>query len=297
MSAERYHRNILLFGEEGQRRIRGTKVVVAGAGGLGSPLAQHLALLGVGEAALVDDEELDETNRNRFVGARHDDPVPGSLKVALAARLMREINPDVRAVECRAALVSPEAFALVKAADWVFGCFDEDGPRFILNELCAAYAKPYIDLASDVPDDKSYGGRVCVALDGEGCPHCLGLLDEKDVRRYLTPAQEQARIDAIYGIASAALGRTGPSVAPHNGVIAALGATEFMVGVTGLRRPARLLQYRGHVGTVTVVKDPPHPDCYYCSGIRGQGAAADVERYLNMPHLRTPRLRADTQQL
>lgn len=93
--AARYDRNVRLFGEEGQRKLLSTRVVIAGAGGLGSPSAQHLALLGVGKIALIDDDELDETNRNRFVGARHNDPVPGSSKVALAARLIKEINPDI----------------------------------------------------------------------------------------------------------------------------------------------------------------------------------------------------------
>ncbi len=76
---ERYDRNARLFGNEGQRKIRQTKVAVVGVGGLGSPLVQHLALLGIGEAALIDDDELDETSRNRWGGRpsrRHRD-VPG----------------------------------------------------------------------------------------------------------------------------------------------------------------------------------------------------------------------------
>lgn len=285
----RYDRNIRLFGEEGQQKLRAAKVVLAGAGGLGSPLAQHLALLGVGQVGVIDDEELDDTNRNRFVGARHDDPVPGSFKVALVARHIREINPDVDVVECMSALVSPESFDLIKKADYVFGCFDGDGPRFILNELCAAYVKPYIDLASDVPDAKSYGGRVCICWDGNGCLHCLHELDNDAVRRYLTSTEAGDRIDAIYGINRTALGRIGPSVAPLNGVIASLAAMEFMVAVTGLRPAVRFLDYKGHLGTVSNRRDQPDSECYYCKCVRGQGAAAEVERYLNMPHLRAPR--------
>src|SRR5688572_20782686 len=138
---ERYHRSMLLFGAEGQRRLRQTAVAVVGIGGLGSAVAQHLALLGVGSIALIDGEELDETNRNRFIGARHDDPVPGSQKVDLAHRLVQETNPAVTSEPIPYDLVSSEAFAAIKAACWVFGCFDEDGPRAVLNELCAAYEK------------------------------------------------------------------------------------------------------------------------------------------------------------
>lgn len=283
---DRYHRSILLFGAEGHAKLRSTSVVVIGAGGLGSPLAQHLALLGVQKIASVDEEELDETNRNRFVGARHTDPVPGSKKVALVDRLIRETNPDVQSVPIPYGLVSEQAFSAVKEANWIIGCLDEDGPRAILNELCAAYSKPYIDFASDVPSPGIYGGRVCVSLNGNGCLDCLNLLDGKAVRRYMETAEQREEEDAIYGIGKYALERKGPSVSPINGVIAALGATEFMVAVTGLRTPTLLQEYRGWESKVVVIKDEPRPDCPGCKGIWGKGAAADVERYLRIPHLR-----------
>lgn len=284
-TSARYDRNIRLFGEEGQRKLGETKVALVGVGGLGSPLAQHLALLGVRQVALVDDEELDESNRNRFIGARHDDPVPGSPKVELAARLIREINPDVGAIPLKYNLVTPEAFDAVRRADWVFGCFDEDGPRAILNELCAAQARPYIDLASDVPEPGIYGGRVCVARDGNGCLSCLGQLDQQDVRRYLATDEELAREDAVYGVPQAALGEAGPSVSPVNGVIAALAATEFMVAVTEMRSPRRVIEYRGHLSKVFVINKDPAADCYYCKEIRGKPDRADVERFLEIPQL------------
>lgn len=284
--ADRYHRNILLFGAEGQRKLRSTAIAVMGVGGLGSPLVQHLTLLGVKRIISVDDQELDETNRNRFIGARHTDPVPGSKKVALIDRLIKEINPDVESIPLSYELVSEQAFSAVKSADWVFGCFDEDGPRAILNELCAAYAKPYIDLASDVPSPGIYGGRVCVALNGNGCLDCLGLLDRKAVRRYFETKEQLEEEDRIYGIARDALEQQGPSVSPLNGVIAALGSTEFMVAVTGLRAPTRLQEYRGWESKVVVVKDEPRPDCLCCKGNRGKGPEADIERYLQLPRFR-----------
>jgi molybdopterin/thiamine biosynthesis adenylyltransferase len=284
---ERYDRNIRLFGEDGQRKLRQTNVVMIGVGGLGSPLVQHLALLGIGGITPVDDEELDETNRNRFVGARYDDPVPGSPKVTIAARLVREIDPQIAVTPVQASLVSEEAFAAVKQADWVFGGFDEDGPRSILNELCAAYAKPYVDLASDVPEPGVYGGRICVASDGGGCLHCLDALDARDVQNYLSTESEKAGWAAIYGIPHDALREAGPSVSPINGVVAALAATEFMVAVTGMRPPQRLINYYGHVPKLTTAR--PKPDCYYCKGIRGKPDEADAERFLRMPHLRKRR--------
>lgn len=283
--SDRYHRNILLFGAAGQEKLRNTSVVVVGVGGLGSPLIQHLALLGVKRVTSIDDEELDNTNRNRFVGAKHTDPVPGSPKVSLAHRLIQDINPDVESVALRAGLVSEEAFAAVKAGDWVIGGFDCDGPRFVLNELCAAYDKPYIDMASDVPESGIYGGRVCVSLNDDGCLDCLNLLDRKAIRRFFETEEYRDGEDAIYGIAKDTLKEKGPSVSPINAVVAGLAATEFMAAVTGLRPPTRLQEYRGWQSKVAVIVDEPRADCPCCKGIRGKGRAADIERYLLISHL------------
>ena len=281
--SKRYDRNIRLFGAEGQRKLLATKVTVIGVSGLGSPVAQHLALLGTGSVTLIDHEELDETNRNRFVGARQKDPIPGSPKVSLSGRLIREINPDVNVTEIQTELRSEEAFAAVKNADIVFGCFDDDGPRAILNELCAAYLKPYIDLASDVTSPGAYGGRVCVAWEGDGCLSCMEELDNQAVQLYLQSDGQRKVRDRIYGVNRGALAEKGPSVSPLNGVVASLGVMEFMMAVTGMRKPFKLLNYRGHLGTVTVSKSEPQPGCYICKGVRGQGKNASVERYLVRP--------------
>jgi molybdopterin/thiamine biosynthesis adenylyltransferase len=284
-SRVRDSRSILLFGVEGQRKLRSTSVVVAGVGGLGSAVVEHLALLGVAQITTIDSEELDETNRNRFIGARASDPVPGTPKVLIADRLIKEIDPDVRSIPIKRSIVSAEAFEAVRNADWTIGCFDDDGPRAVLNDVTAAYGKSYIDLASDVPEPGIYGGRVCVSINGDGCIDCLSLLDRKAVRRYLESPEQRAAEDAIYGISAEALEEKGPSVSPINGVVAAIGAVEFMVAVTGLRRPTRLQEYRAHLSKVVVTTDEPRSGCPRCKGVWNTGSAADVERYLRLAHL------------
>ncbi|MDX2186712.1 MAG: ThiF family adenylyltransferase [Opitutaceae bacterium] len=287
MSSDRYERSIRLFGKEGQDKLRATRAVVVGVSGLGSPLVQHLALLGIAHITLVEPEELDDTNRNRFVGARADDPVPGSPKTMLAARLIRETNPDVGVLPLQQGLVSVEAFAAIRQTDWVFGCLDHDGPRFVLNELCSAYEKVYLDMASDVVVGGAYGGRVCVADGRNGCLVCRDLLDFDDVRHWLESPEDQAVREAIYGVNREVLDGRGPSVAPLNGVIASLGAMEFMVGVTGMRRSRGCLNYRAHMATVsdaTALERKAY--CPYCAD-RGNAAAFDPERYLRMSHLLT----------
>jgi molybdopterin-synthase adenylyltransferase len=282
---ERFARSIALFGSEGQQRLRAASAAVVGAGGLGSFVLMELALLGLGRLFPIDDEDLSNSNRNRYVGAWHDDPAPGSAKVNLAGRHIHLIDPRIRLVPIAKSLFSEEAFAAIREADYVFGCLDDDGPRLVLNELCAAYEKPLFDLASDVPEPGIYGGRICAAWDGTACPYCLGEIDIKAAQRYLASDAERENEDAIYGIQRGVLGETGPSVVSINGVVASLAVTEFMVAVTGMRKPALLMTYRGHDSIVTKLREPPSHDCYYCKGLRGQGAKADVERYLRMPHL------------
>lgn len=285
---ERDLRNIALFGAEGQRRLRSARVLVIGGGGLGSSLTQHLALLGVGGISIVDDEELSESNRNRFVGARYSDPVPGTPKVDILARMIEEIDPTIEAQAIPKALLSPEAFQAVRASDWVFGCFDEDGPRAILNELCAAYDKPYVDLASDVPEPGIFGGRIVFSLPQRGCLLCLGVLDQKDLRRFFATDQELAADDRIYGVKREQLAERGPSVSPMNGVVASLAAAEFMVSATGVREPNVYVEYRGHQGKVIPQSDRPKPDCPVCAS-RGRGSLAAVERYLELSYLQERR--------
>lgn len=91
----------------------------------------------------------------------------------------------------------------------------------------------------------------------------------------------------MYGIRRSALGETGPSVVSINGVVASLAVTEFMAAVTGLREPARHLEYRGHLGTVSKRIDKPSAGCYLCEGLRGLGDAAQLERYVGLVELRS----------
>lgn len=280
---DRLDRNIRFFGREGQDKMRSATVVVVGCGGLGTHVGQQLALYGVGGLRPIDDEELDVTNKNRYVTARATDPIPGSPKVDLFERMVWEIDPSIAMIKVNGPLLSAEAFEAIKTADYVFGCLDNEGSRLILTELCAAYARPYFDLASDiVPGDSPYyGGRVCIAWNGNGCPVCLDVIDTKDAQRELADTHVQKDMDAIYGVHRVLLGEKGPSVVSVNGVIASLAVTEFMVAVTGIRPPQRLLTYHGNRGIVTSSADTPSANCYYCQGIRGKGAQSGVERLLS----------------
>ena len=176
--------------------------------------------------------------------------------------------------------VMPTADA-VKAADVVFGCFDKEAPRLILTELCAAYGRNYVDVASDVLPGypPEWGGRVCTSWDGAGCLVCLDELDVDEAGRQLAGPEGEERRRVIYGVETELLAGGGPSVVSVNGVVASLAVTEFMAGITGLRNPHPLLTYRGSAGIVSKRVDPL-PGCYYCAAVRDRREAADVERYI-----------------
>lgn len=278
---DRFARHTPLFGAEGQQKIRATRVTIVGVGGIGSHVVQQLAFIGVEDLTLVEPEELDATNRNRFIGSRHDDPVPGTRKLDIADRLVKSVEPTAHVQRVPETLVSHAGYDAVKAADVVFGCFDKEAPRLILTELCAAYRRNYIDVASDVipGSPPEWGGRVCTSWNGAGCLVCLDELDVDEAGRQLAGPEGEEQRRAIYGVATTLLAGGGPSVVSVNGVLASLAVTEFMAGVTGLRDPIPLLTYRGWAGIVSKRADPL-PDCYYCGMVRGKREAADVERYL-----------------
>jgi hypothetical protein len=282
ITEERFERQMRLFGPVGQARIGAGRVVVVGNGGLGTHVDQQLSFLGVKKLGLVDAQEVKRSSGNRYVGLRHDDPIPGTLKVDVCERVVHAIDPAIEVEKVADTLVSEKAFAAIIRADYVFGCLDNEGARLILTELCSAYAKPYFDLASDVmPGERpEYGGRVCVAWDGNGCLVCRGVLDMKEANTQLAGLDARKDEENIYGVNRKFLGETGPSVVSINGAIASIAVTEFMAAVTGTRRPFGLLNYYAHLGRMTTSRDEPKPDCYYCKQIRGMREAAEVERYI-----------------
>ena len=282
MTNDRFDRQVRFFGQEGQERLAAAHVTVVGVGGLGSHVVQQLVFLGVRAIAPIDARELDLTNRNRLVGVREDDPIPGTRKVDIAERTAKAIDSSIGVDKVFDSFVSKRGFAALIGTDYVFGCLDLEGARLVLTELCATYAKPYVDVSSDILPGVpvNYGGQVCIAWSGNGCLSCMNVLDRARAAVELAGPEERRRRADIYGISSDLLDDTGPSVVSINGAIASLAVTEFMLGITGLRAPNRLLTYHGRTGKVTVSTDDPAPDCYYCKGLWGTGDSADVQRYL-----------------
>jgi hypothetical protein len=242
-----------------------------------------LAYLGVGKFVLIDHEQLDITNKNRYVTAYADDPVPGSKKVDLARRHIYLINPQAEVLVIPRPLRSRQAFEEIALVDYVFGCLDNDASRLVLNELCSAYRRPYFDLATEIIAGPRlvYGGRVFVAWGNTGCLVCRGLLDLTEARIDLDSAPARQDHANLYGLPTGLLAGAGPSVVSLNGVVASLAVTEFGVAVSSIRAPHALLTYRADLGRVTLSADKPATDCYYCKEVYGVGKEANIERYVS----------------
>ena len=133
---ERYARHIILqeVGGHGQAKLLDSKVLVVGAGGLGSPLVMYLAAAGVGVIAVVDDDVVDLSNLQRQV--LHRTSRIGQPKVESARRAVAEINPEVRLIPHRERLGAANVMALIGKYDLVADGSDNFETRFLLNDAC-----------------------------------------------------------------------------------------------------------------------------------------------------------------
>jgi molybdopterin-synthase adenylyltransferase len=262
---DRFSRQVALFGPDGQRKLRETRALIVGLGGLGSHVAQQLTFLGVPDETLIDHDIITGSSRNRVIGARPADVAAKTPKVDVAKRLILEIDPEATVVTYTVKLEhAHDAFA---DRTVVFGCVDNDLVRLQLTELTARHRIPYFDLASDTGIDNqgapTYGGRIVFGA-GSRCLHCLGLLDPEDIRRARLPEDARRAHDETYGIKQSALAGTGPAVVSVNGAVAALAVTEFMGWITRIREPAAQLVYYGEKRAVRRSTDEGDPDCPYC---------------------------------
>ncbi len=141
---ERYGRQTMLpeIGVEGQERLRRARVLIVGAGGLGSPISLYLAGAGVGRIGLVDDDKVSASNLHRQV--LYAEAEEGLPKAVLAARRLRALNSgvDVRPYGCR--LTPDNAAAMVRDYDVVVDACDNYRTRYLMDDTCRAQVKPYV---------------------------------------------------------------------------------------------------------------------------------------------------------
>lgn len=142
--AKRYHRQVLLpeIGEEGQRRLSNARVLVIGAGGLGSPLLQYLASAGVGTIGIVEFDRVEESNLHRQVLFTEADI--GKSKAHAAAALLRSQNADIKINVHELYLTAATALQVLDGYDIVADGSDNLPTRYLVNDACVLAAKPLV---------------------------------------------------------------------------------------------------------------------------------------------------------
>ena len=165
----RYARHLVLpeVGLAGQRRLKSARVLVVGAGGLGSPVALYLAAAGVGTLGLVDFDEVDATNLQRQI--LHGESDVGRLKLDSARDRLAETNPHVEVVAHEARLSSGNAPSVLADYDVVVDGTDNFPTRYLVNDACVMLGKPNV-----YGSVHRWEGQVSVfATEGGPCYRCL----------------------------------------------------------------------------------------------------------------------------
>jgi adenylyltransferase/sulfurtransferase len=167
--AMRYARHLALpeVGASGQARLGAARVLVVGAGGLGSPAALYLAAAGVGTLGIVDADRVELSNLQRQI--LHDTPGVGEEKVASAARRLRALNPDVRIEPHPVRLEPTNALELLRGYDLVVDGSDNLATRYLVNDACLTLGIPWVYGAVE-----RWIGHVAIfAAPGGPCFRCL----------------------------------------------------------------------------------------------------------------------------
>jgi molybdopterin/thiamine biosynthesis adenylyltransferase len=240
---ERYSRHLLIpeVGEEGQRKLLDAKVLLLGAGGLGSPTALYLAAAGVGTLGIVDNDDVDLSNLQRQV--IHTTARIGVPKVDSAEEAIHAINPDVEVVKYKTRLDASNIVEIISGYDVVVDGADNFPTRYLLNDATVRLQIPVVSASI-----LGFEGQLSVFKPYEGpCYRCL------------YPAPPPAELAPSCG-ANGVLG-----VLP--GTMGLLQATEVIKLIIGTGEPlvGRLLLYDALAATFTELKVRRDEDCPICS--------------------------------
>lgn len=234
----RYDRQMMIWGwgEAGQAKLKASRVFIAGAGGLGSPVAIYLAVAGVGEMRIVDADKVELSNLNRQI--LHSDGRVDQLKSASAEKTLKELNPRLKVVAYAEYLDEHNVERLVGGADIIVDCLDNFETRYVLNRYAIRHRVPLVHGAI-----WGMTGQVTFLHPPQtGCLRCL--VPEP-------PPKE-----------------TFPVLGATPGVIGCLQAMETLKYLTGVGDPlkGRLLILDGEGMEFNVVQVKQAADCPECGG-------------------------------
>ena len=166
---ERYSRHIILkeVGAKGQKKLLNSKVLIIGAGGLGTPVALYLAAAGVGHIGIVDADEVDLSNLQRQV--IHSTADIGKAKVKSAKESMVAINPDVEVTTYRMFVDASNVRELIREYDFIIDGTDNFPAKFLINDACVLEKKPFSHAGII-----RFQGQLMTYVPGEGpCYRCV----------------------------------------------------------------------------------------------------------------------------
>ncbi len=165
---QRYSRHIIMpnVGSAGQRKLVNAKVLVVGAGGLGSPASLYLALAGVGTIGIIDFDVVDVSNLQRQI--LHSDTDVGRRKVISAKETLQAHNPEVNVLVHEDPINADNAMDIIPDYDVVVNGADNFATRYLVNDAAYLAGKPLVDGAILVFD-----GQAATYIPGEGCYRCL----------------------------------------------------------------------------------------------------------------------------
>lgn len=278
---ERFARQVLLFGEVGQRRLRELTVAVVGLGGGGSLIAQSLAHLGVGGIILIDYDIVKRLNLSRIVGATPRDI--GKLKVDIAARLVRSIDPSITVAAFSGDVTYAEDAKVITGADVVFLSTDTAFARHAVNLICHQYLIPFFQVGAKVSTSRD-GQQITQIhvtdrpfLFTSGCMHCAGIIPMDQLQREQQDEETNRAQDYL-----GAGGRDieDPSVITLNSIATSLATTDFLFTVTGLAQdpsPEALVFYPLERAMRSRTAQA-RPGCPYCDpvGVLSARARGDL---------------------
>jgi len=244
---ERYARQLVLpeVGATGQRRLQDARVLLVGAGGLGSPAALYLAAAGVGHLTLVDDDRVERSNLQRQV--LHRDADAGAAKVCSGVAALRALNPTVEVTGRDVRLTADNARELLAGQHVVIDGSDNFATRYVLNDACVALGLPLVHGSVF-----RFEGQVSVfwpARPGEPGP-CYRCLHPEPPPPELAPSCAEA---GVLGVVP--------------GIIGVLQATETLKLLLGAGVPlvGRLLHYDGLRGSFDEFEVSRDPGCRTCA--------------------------------
>ncbi len=240
---ERYSRHFALdeIGVSGQEKLREAKILVIGAGGLGSPAALYLAAAGVGTLGIADADCVELSNLQRQI--LHGEKDIGTAKTASAKTALEDLNPGTEVLTFQSFVDEANIDELISGFDFVLDCTDSAGTKFVINDACAKAKKPFCHAGVI-----RFGGQLMTYIPEKSC--CLRCLFKDPPNESDVP---KCRSVGVIGAACGVIGS-----------LQALEAVKYITGAGGTL-DNELLTFDGLRMNFRKIKlPPPDENCPSC---------------------------------